>query len=184
MHLRNVSTFFQEETFWATLNTPHLPHSYLLLSCSPWSLSGDFCLASFVFGSVSSYLNETKPLTQSSDGEVETQKVWKGGVFNSDKYRHSFFESRLTDQAVLWNAQTRFSPSCSQINGYILSLEFIKTSAAPPLVQISTATCVFCSNWNAKNRRNWKSVKFLLLYVALHANSRQSGANPSWRDQM
>lgn len=41
VHLRNVSTFFQEETFSATLSTPHLPHSYLLLSCSPWSLSGD-----------------------------------------------------------------------------------------------------------------------------------------------
>lgn len=30
VHLRNVSTFFQEETFAASLNTPPLPHSSLL----------------------------------------------------------------------------------------------------------------------------------------------------------
>lgn len=32
MHLRNVSTFFQEEIFSATPSTPHPPRSSLLLS--------------------------------------------------------------------------------------------------------------------------------------------------------
>lgn len=35
MYLRNVLTFSLEETFSATPSTPHLPHSYLLLSCPP-----------------------------------------------------------------------------------------------------------------------------------------------------
>lgn len=50
-----------------------------------------------------------------------------------------------------------FSTSCSQISGYILSLELIKTSAAPPFVQISTVTCVICSNWNAVGAKKKKT---------------------------
>lgn len=73
VHLRNVSTFFQEETFSATLSTPHLPHSYLLLPCSPGSLRGDCCLASFVFGSVCPYLK--RALQQGSNCHAEIQKV-------------------------------------------------------------------------------------------------------------
>lgn len=53
VHLRNVSTFSQEEISSATPSTPPPPRSLLLLSRS---LSADFGSGSFVFGSVFSDL--------------------------------------------------------------------------------------------------------------------------------
>lgn len=57
--LRNVSTFFQEETFWASPSTPPLPRSYLLLSYPPsWVRAEKACLSSFVLGVSSSVPTE------------------------------------------------------------------------------------------------------------------------------
>lgn len=92
MHLRNVSTFFQEEIFSATLSSPHPPHSYLLLSRSLWSLSGDFGLASFVFGSVFSYLKKESVDTKLKrlNSNVKSYHVVYSTTVNT--------ESRLTDK--------------------------------------------------------------------------------------
>lgn len=165
MHLRNVSTFFQEETFSATLSTPHLPRSYLLLSCSPRSLSGDLCLASFcVFREcllVPDGEKNEKKTTESSSGEVqiyrEISKKSSNVVFVTAI--NTVTPPSKVDSPTRQDSEMHrpdFSTSCSQISGYILSLELIKTSAAPPFVQISTVTCVICSNWNAVGAKNKK----------------------------
>lgn len=122
VHLRNVSTFSQEEISSASPSTPHPPRSLLLL----WpEFERRFRLGFVCFWECLLVPEGGKRRWH----KAETVKFRSGKlegwvVSSSSKYRHHCVWSVLTDGAALEQSRPDFPRVVSQIKGFALDSEF------------------------------------------------------------
>lgn len=169
VHLRNVSTFSQEEISSATPSTPHPPRSLLLPSPE---FERRFRLGFVCFWECLLVPEGGKRRWH----KAETVKFRSGKlecwvVSNSSKYRHHCVWSVLTDRAALEQSRPDFPRVVSQIKGFALDSELGVTavwrSNGDPNGDVVGVEKTDAGSWM------WRS--FLLLYGTPHANSRQCG---------
>lgn len=122
VHLRNVSTFSQEEISSASPSTPHPPRSLLLL----WpEFERRFRLGFVCFWECLLVPEGGKRRWHKAETVTFRSGKLEGWVgSNSSKYRHQCVWSVLTDGAALEQSRPDFPRVVSQIKGFALDSEF------------------------------------------------------------